>query len=589
MKRPLSSQRGSLVLVGMILTVTLGLILGSYISLCSNSLQMSQREYQSNRAQQLAEDGMEEALWALNQTGVTGFVDGTMGGGTIDWTLEATPGTATATITGFPAEGGLTRQIGIRVLNYKAPTSGISAWSAAANYAIGNYAIITVGGTPTTFCCATANLGHSPAPGTATDWNSATAYALNAYALYGGTLYRCKTPNTGKSPEKSAYWTPIWIGEKGQIINTEGVITLADGTQIRRQLRALTTPPEQFLPNALAAVNGGAISLSNIAAVIDSYDSAIGPYNAGTATYSAVVAGTTVDINSATVKGYVVTTGSAVLYNPDGYILAPGDTAVRNPARILTTATVTSVIPLSAPAGPPIPTIIHDYYSDVGTNPIWNSSWSLINTLSPGTYRVSGGYLHLMAGHLYINGPGTVKLIASDDLFIGDPTNIGQYRDSWNNPPYAANTSIMPGIYGITVNNGAKLELYVGGNLAIYAGGINNLSQNPANVTIYGTNTTGSPIIWDIRTNQKFYGTINAPRATFTIYKDTGTPNFDFFGAVLAKNINLRGGASVHYDMDLRNSTPSSSSTNIPSSRSLLLWREVGNAADPEFHTFNYP
>lgn len=593
MNRPLNSQRGSVVLVGLILTIALGLVLSSYVAICSNALQLSQREYQSSRALQLAENAMDESLWALSrysQNSLTGIFNGTMtdvDGATItiNWTRDPVTATAKATLTGFTAEGNVTRKAGIRIINYAAPTGVISGWSATTNYNIGSYSsITTVSLGAKTYCCATANIGHAPAPSTATVWNNATSYAANDYVSYGGTLYRCKlaivvtATAPGKSPENSGYWTPFWTS--GQIINTEGVITLVDGAQVRRQLFALTPTAQWLFPNALAAVNGGSITLSNFGGTIDSYDSTTGPYNASSPNFSAVVAGTNVNINAAMVRGYTATAGNTVSSDPTGDILAPGETTGKNSTRM--SINMDAPTPEIKEPTSPTPSIL--YNSGSGVCPISDSSWNPISTLPTGTYQFASDLILKAWGDLTITG--NVKLIIPGNFFIGDDAHISNYRASGY---YAAFGSGI-GNYRLIVSEGASLEIYVRGNFGIYAGGIENQntgSDKARKVTIYGSTTLSSPVC-DIRTDTPFYGTIYAPGTTFTIWKDAYTatgPNVDFYGAIVAKNINFRGGPSLHYDTALRNV----SYAGVSPGRSLLLWRDVANPGEPEFYNFVYP
>lgn len=82
-----SSERSAALLAALCFATVLALALGSYISVCYTTLQMSSRTVQSTRSVELAETGMEEALWALNKNDWSG------------WTLSGS--TATKTLTGF--------------------------------------------------------------------------------------------------------------------------------------------------------------------------------------------------------------------------------------------------------------------------------------------------------------------------------------------------------------------------------------------------------------------------------------------------------------------------------------------------------
>ena len=64
--RPKKNERGSLILVAMCFTAVIAIALASYITVCYRSAQLGAREFHSKRARYLAEVGLEEALWALN-------------------------------------------------------------------------------------------------------------------------------------------------------------------------------------------------------------------------------------------------------------------------------------------------------------------------------------------------------------------------------------------------------------------------------------------------------------------------------------------------------------------------------------------
>ncbi len=64
---PLSSARGSVLIVALILCAVIGLALASYLSLASTTLKISNRALYNNGAMNLAESGLEEAIYSLNQ------------------------------------------------------------------------------------------------------------------------------------------------------------------------------------------------------------------------------------------------------------------------------------------------------------------------------------------------------------------------------------------------------------------------------------------------------------------------------------------------------------------------------------------
>jgi hypothetical protein len=67
MKTKLHSQRGSALLVALVITAGMMAMVGSYLSLVSFNLKSSHRSYHSSAAMNLAETGLEEGMWAINQ------------------------------------------------------------------------------------------------------------------------------------------------------------------------------------------------------------------------------------------------------------------------------------------------------------------------------------------------------------------------------------------------------------------------------------------------------------------------------------------------------------------------------------------
>ena len=62
------AERGSLLIVAMLLCAVIGISLASYIQLGRSSLVISNRALYNNAAMNLAENGLEEAMYSVNQT-----------------------------------------------------------------------------------------------------------------------------------------------------------------------------------------------------------------------------------------------------------------------------------------------------------------------------------------------------------------------------------------------------------------------------------------------------------------------------------------------------------------------------------------
>jgi len=173
------AHRGTVTLVALCFTTVLGLVLASYLTLCSRAMTLSNRTFHTNLSRQLAEMGIEEALrafnkgdwsgWAANPTNVTG--------GTTAWTLDTTNKRATRTITfSSPKFGqGVSATVKIRVDNYDANQLGAT-------------------------------------------YDSLTTYRRNDLVGYNGTWYRSvQNSPVGTAPSNAsgypnlAYWVPAPI------------------------------------------------------------------------------------------------------------------------------------------------------------------------------------------------------------------------------------------------------------------------------------------------------------------------------------------------------------------------------------------
>ena len=64
---PSARERGSLLIVAMLLSAVIAVSLGSYLALGRNALTLANRSFYYNGALNIAETGIEEALWSFNQ------------------------------------------------------------------------------------------------------------------------------------------------------------------------------------------------------------------------------------------------------------------------------------------------------------------------------------------------------------------------------------------------------------------------------------------------------------------------------------------------------------------------------------------
>jgi len=207
-----SNDRGAALLAALCFTLVLALVLGSYITACYRSLQMSNRNMNSGHSVELAETGMEEALWALH--------DGTWAG----WATNGT--TATKTLSGFTYDGNATGSVSITISNY------------------------TGGGTRSITVTGTTTLGDGTTSSrTLTSTSSQAALFVNAIA---GTTGKVKfksagtvdsydssinvDPNTGQTPGYSA------IVSSGSTSTTSNTVQM-NNVQIKGYVATLSTGP----------------------------------------------------------------------------------------------------------------------------------------------------------------------------------------------------------------------------------------------------------------------------------------------------------------------------------------------------------
>jgi hypothetical protein len=114
--RRMKNERGYLTLTALSLTTVIGISLASYISLCYQSYLLSYRLFQVAQCRQLAETGLEEALWALNNNTTSGWTANAGPSSNVAWTLSGT--TQSCMITGYQLGEGASGQVIVTVANY---------------------------------------------------------------------------------------------------------------------------------------------------------------------------------------------------------------------------------------------------------------------------------------------------------------------------------------------------------------------------------------------------------------------------------------------------------------------------------------
>jgi hypothetical protein len=112
-----------------------------------------------------------------------------------------------------------------------------------------------------------------------------------------------------------------------------------------------------------------------------------------------------------------------------------------------------------------------------------------------------------------------------------------------------------------------QLEIAEGASLAIYLGGsfvqdsnsqINNLSQDPTQLILLGTDSFNGIMDWN--SNSQFWGAVYVPGAEVNF-----NSNADFFGSIIANRIDsISSNTKIHYDEALADLSIEAAGGNAP-------------------------
>ena len=448
-QKSLANERGAALLAAMCFAAVLAIVLGSYITVCHRSLEMSTRNMTSTQSVELAETGMEEALWALNKNDWSG------------WSIAST--TATKTTSGFTYDNGVTGSLTATITNYDGSGAGT------------------------------------------------------------------------------------------RTVTVTGTTTRPDGTSTSRTLTSTSAKAPLFV-NAVAATAARTAATGSVTfasgGTVDSYDSTLGDYSAQPATYSAVLAsaataptGATVALVNAQVKGYAASNYAS---GPSYSVSA----TIRGPSTPLATKIDTSRI--SSSPYQPVFTILTP--TGAGTNVSSPASGTTLTLgvageTTPRLYYCSSIDLKTNNTKIQIDGPVQLVVTGSGSFYIG--LNGGN-----------ATTLIQIATTG-------SLEVFTGGDIAIYKGGIVNATKDPKKCAIYSTYTGTQP---DMNTTTAFYGVIYLPYADFKVISSN-----TIYGALIANKVQFTGASPVvHYDVNLRNIS-STDFRGLEQPYAVSNWRETTN------------
>ena len=335
------------------------------------------------------------------------------------------------------------------------------------------------------------------------------------------------------------------------VVTAAGVVTIPRQPPVMKQLR-VASGRRRLWSNGMVVKS--ALTFSGNATV-DSYDSSVGVPNAATnksdqatvATVSTAVDPLVIGSN-VIIYGYVAT-GAA---NPD----------IGSGGRVYGATT---------PAGTLVDTsrIRHDFTANLPDATAPTETGVSLGVISSNTVLPRVGDLPGTNGRYLYRTP-SVSVAGSNAITILGPVDIVVSGDI----SVTGNASIAVGGAGAV---SPSINVYCPGTINIAGNGMTNLSNVPANASIWGTGAAASSQTVSIAGNGSFTGTIYAPNAALTM-----TGNGANMGAIISKSATVGGNGQFHYDTQL--SLLSSDPAFRPTS-----WCELGAAASSTsvFHRDN--
>ena len=130
-----------------------------------------------------------------------------------------------------------------------------------------------------------------------------------------------------------------------------------------------------------------------------------------------------------------------------------------------------------------------------------------------------------------------------------DPDKIDKVTVDGNIKIYVTGDLKLGNADELEIPPDSSLTVFLGGNLYVdNSGTINNLTQDPKKLKIFGLDTCTTI---DFKNSGIFYGAIYAPEADIHLYN-----GFSVYGAVVGKSFTQDVDANFYYDMDLREVEP---------------------------------
>jgi hypothetical protein len=605
-----SPASGAVVLVALCFTAVLGIAIGTYLALCSRVMSLSDRTFHSANSGALAQLGVEQALYAINNNTWTSWTN-TSGGA-----LAATDTVALRTMTvgshsvyirfnnrnatnWSPGLAYTTADIVWYLGKWYQCTAAHSAatdWQAATNYNIGEV-VISNG---VAYECIAVHANQLP-PNTSfwtpilsdnggnwasapSRWNSLVSYSSGDIVIQSGVVYRCTgTTHTNQQPPNTTYWTSVTANTWSSATSYSVDDVAWHGGTLYRCIVAHSnqTPPNTaYWASAPVIYAEGAAGLSGtntanietqLRAAIEPaplFPNALGATQSSSSAVSAASATSTIDsYNSLT--GSYSSVGSAENYSAvvaGPSVTMSGATTIRGfvAATTSTLATTTNVKSASSPSSPNAdPTrITTSYYVPAFSVNTISDGGNLPN----GTTRLDDGANTL--GTVGANAPSVYNIVSTSQygsnysgLYLPDTADILTIQG-----PVVLNvTGSLQLDYGrIRVLSTGSLiirftsTLYIGNydymGYGTTGGLINEApsttNPDPRKMILIGTSTYNSSSNHYFWQTQPFYGLIYMPNAYLHAWNSGYAAQR--YGAFAARNVYFNHTANFHYDSSLR-------------------------------------
>jgi hypothetical protein len=519
-------DRGSVMITALVFALIIAISLASYIQLSTTSLRLSNRTFYADSAGNLAEAGLEEAVWMFNQMGSSS---------------NTTANTSLWQSKGWTCENKIAdvymESMGSGYTSVPTVTFSGGGGTGAAGTAIVGPRVQYIAGVPTTLesvlsiKVTNSGTGYTTVPTITLSGGGGTGAV--ARARFAATRTIAFSDLGANATGSTKVWVAGYDGSSpAPNIVSKGIVTLPDGPPVEKIVKVIVSKNGVMPKIGVVAKNG--INWNGHPDADSFVSSAVpgvppfSPYNPATARANTTVAslyGPTVDLSHGTVEGNVM--------------VGPG-------------VTVTG-----------------------GTISGQRSSTFYYDFAMP-TYPVNSG---AQAGYVLASVP-------TDLPRVGDTANAdGNYyyyitanNKTIENVTVAANAKVI-----ITGTNNTQMGGNVNvatsgasvGSLKIYIDGV----ISPGNSSVNTTSWAGALQIWsttsgncNLSGNGSFYGCLFAPLATL-VGNGGGSDSVDLCGSFVVGAVTSNGHMSFHWDEGLGTTTGATP-------WALALWTELQSAAD---------